>query len=159
MGQDAELTLLTECHDALEVASVKSLLQGHEIPFVVQGEQHASMVGGLMGNTAIVPRVLVAKRDFMRASALLNAQPDLSNLEAAASLEHGVCAVHEQPAIGTCARCGSFVCGACEVLGEPPVCAECLKLEQTAPRSAWGLKLFIGALLAGFVVLALTRYF
>lgn len=158
MSQEAELTLLVECHDALEVASVKSLLSGHDIPFVVQGEQHASMVGGLMGNPAIVPRVLVAKRDFMRASTLLNAEPDLSNLDAKAALESGVCAVHEQPAIGTCARCGGFVCGACEVLGEPPVCSECLKLEQTPPRSGLGGKIFLGVILLAFAVMLLVRY-
>ena len=44
MSDDGDLTLLLETLDPVELASVRSLLDGHDIKYVVQGEHHASMV-------------------------------------------------------------------------------------------------------------------
>ena len=53
---------------------------------------------------------------------------------------HAVCAAHpEQTAVGTCARCGRFTCGACR--NDDAVCTACVELELSAmpalrPRAA-----------------------
>ncbi len=54
------------------------------------------------------------------------------------------CASHpEAPAVATCTRCGTFLCGACtELSGEDAFCASCLRLYQRAgpaPRIVQGL--------------------
>ncbi len=124
----AELVLLIECGDAVETAAVKSLLDGAGIHYVVQGEQHASLLGGLAGNVVIMPRVLVSSDQLERAQALLAARPVLDRTapDGQASLEDAVCPVHEQPAVAACSRCGSFLCARCGSLGAPPVCEDCL---------------------------------
>src|SRR6185369_14760797 len=124
--------LLVECGNPVEVASVKSLLDANGIAHVVQGEQHASMIGGVFGSTIIFPRVLVAQRDLERAQALLTAQPVLDGTapESGAAFEGAVCPVHEAKAIATCGRCGTFLCERCKSLGSPPVCEDCVAHEQ-----------------------------
>jgi len=39
----------------------------------------------------------------------------------------GVCAVHEEPAVATCERCGAFLCAQCGSLGTPPLCEDCVE--------------------------------
>jgi hypothetical protein len=163
MATEGELVLLVECGDALETATVRSLLVGEGIEHVVQGEQHASMVGGPFANPAVMPRVLVAQRDFERASALLAATPVLEGTqpEAGASLEGSVCPVHEQPAVATCNQCGTCLCATCNSLGNPPLCEDCLARDsQPRPvRSGLSVALpFIGIALLVVMVLVARAY-
>jgi hypothetical protein len=42
-------------------------------------------------------------------------------------LTGAVCPTHpERPSVGTCARCGRFLCGECRAFDPPPTCAACL---------------------------------
>ncbi len=158
-----DLVLLMECSNGLEVASVKSLLESEGIAFVVQGEHHASLLGGTMMPTAIVPRVLVHGADLERAMALLEAP--VGRVGAEGPELPGVCPVHEQPARATCERCGTFLCEACQTLGNPPVCETCVELEtqdlkpltpgQRQLRSVWALAIPLGVL----VLVALLMQF
>lgn len=141
MSQDdgADLTLLLETLDPVELAGVRGLLDGHEIRYVVQGELHASMLGGMMGNPAIVPRVLVAKRDLEAAQALLQATPEAETQpQPGAALEGAACPVHLKDATATCGRCGTFLCADCKALGSPPLCEDCSVSEEwmRKPRQA-----------------------
>lgn len=129
----AELVLLVEELDVVELSGLRALLDGHDVEYVVQGEMHSAMVGGLTGNPAITPRVLVAKRDLEKARALLAADAQAETVPAAgASLEGALCPVHEKPALSTCARCGTFLCADCKALGDPPMCEDCLAGEDDA---------------------------
>jgi hypothetical protein len=130
MSDEADLTLLLETNDPIELAGIRSLLDGHEIAYVVQGEHHGAMVTGMFGNPVIMPRVLVAQRDLEKAQALLEADPDTgTEAQGAASLEGAVCPVHEKQALATCGRCGSFLCADCKSLGQPPICEDCTARE------------------------------
>jgi hypothetical protein len=127
----ADLTLLLETTDPIELASVRSLLDGHGLKYVVQGELHSAMVGGLFGNPAIAPRVLVAQRDLEQATELLKAQPDTeTDAQGAAELAGNVCPVHLKDALTTCGRCGTFLCADCKALGQPALCEDCSVSEQ-----------------------------
>ena len=124
MSDEDDLTLLVESHNPVQTASYRSLLEGHEIGFVIQGEHHAGMITGAFDATVVVPGVLVAKRDLERARALLAASPDLSGTESgmSSSIEGAICPVHEEAAVATCGRCGTFLCSKCSSLGNPPTC-------------------------------------
>jgi hypothetical protein len=137
MSDDADLTLLLETLDPVELAGARSLLDAHEVNYVVQGELHASMLGGMMGNPAIVPRVLVSKRDLEQARALLTASPE-AETQPQAGLEGAECPVHLKPATAACDRCGTFLCGDCKALGAPPLCEDCSVSEdwQRKPKDA-----------------------
>lgn len=126
MSDPDELVLLVESDDPIERATWRGLLEGAAIPFVIQGEQHASVVPGLMGLPVLVPRILVPARELERAQALLAAAPD-ARFEG--TLAEGTCPVHEKPAIGTCDRCGSFLCADCRPTSTPPVCEACTGFE------------------------------
>ncbi len=159
-----DLVLLMECSNGLEVASVKSLLEGEGIAHVVQGEFHASLLGGTTMTTAITPRVLVHGVDLERAMALLEA-PVGRGGPTGEVLQDCVCPVHEQPARATCDRCGTFLCAACGTLGNPPLCEACVEVESkgVAPgsagqrrwRSVFGLAIPVGIL----VLVALLMHF
>ncbi len=131
MGDD--LVLLTECTNGIEASHIRSLLEGEGIEHVVQGEHHSSLLGGTTLPTAIMPRVLVHERDLERAQALLVAAPKLEGASGD-PLEGALCPVHEQWARATCARCGTYLCAACQTLGDPPVCETCVEAERTPPR-------------------------
>jgi hypothetical protein len=138
MSDGAELVLLQDCHDLVEAAHVRSALEAHAIPFVVQGEHHAALIMGSLGGGPVTPRVLVAARDLVRAQEAISAQPLLGHGDEPA-LSDSVCPVHEAPAVATCDRCGTFLCNQCPALGKPPLCEDCLgresaKLEPTTPR-------------------------
>lgn len=124
---EPRLVALLETNDLVELAIAKSLLDGASIRYVVQGEHHASLLAGPMGNAAVVPRVLVSEHDLERAHELLEANPDYRG--AGQTLGEGVCPVHEKDSIGTCDRCGSFLCNECEVTGAPPLCESCSRVE------------------------------
>jgi hypothetical protein len=71
----------------------------------------------------------VAEADLAHASSLLGATPVADD---PTGTSEGVCPVHEQPALGTCDRCGTFVCARCAVSTQPPVCESCGSLEERA---------------------------
>jgi hypothetical protein len=163
VSDDGDLKLLLETEDPIELAGVRALLEGHDIEFVVQGENHAAMIVGMFGNPIVVPRVLVAERDFEKAHALLEASPD-NETQQGESLEGAVCPVHEKQALATCGRCGSFLCADCKALGQPPLCEDCLardEAERHPKKAPPSMKLFIavvgGAVLLGFLILRLAR--
>jgi hypothetical protein len=157
MSDEADLTLLLETNDPIELAGIRSLLDGHEIAYVVQGEHHGAMVTGMFGNPVIMPRVLVAQRDLEKAQALLEADPDTgTEPQGAASLEGAVCPVHEKQALATCGRCGSFLCAECKSLGQPPICEDCTAREEAErPKPARRNALLPWAVIGVLIVLAL----
>lgn len=70
------------------------------------------------------------------------------------------CAKHpEAAAVAPCARCGTFLCGACtEVVGEAAYCAECVVwLRQNGPPSRW-VQAVIGVNIAGIVCFPLCGF-
>jgi predicted RNA-binding Zn-ribbon protein involved in translation (DUF1610 family) len=141
MSSEGGLVLLLECGGAVEAASVRGLLETEGIEYVVQGEHHASMVGGPFGNPAVLPRVLVAQRDLEAARQLLAAKPVLEGTapEDGASLEGSLCPVHEQAAVATCGQCGTLLCATCNSLGNPPLCEDCLARDSRPPPVRSGL--------------------
>lgn len=81
--------------------------------------------------------------------------------------EDAVCPVHEQKAVATCDRCGTFLCAKCGSLGSPPLCEDCV-VRSDVPRSRprwvvnvarlWAI-LWVGSIGLGlfFVLLFLLR--
>jgi len=131
-----DLVLLINCADGIEAAQVRSLLESEGIPHVVQGEHHATMLGGSAMLTPIDQRVLVHESDLEKARALLTATPQLTG-DANGSIEGAVCPVHELPAKATCSRCGTFLCANCQTLGDPPVCESCVAAEKPIHKKRW----------------------
>lgn len=86
---------------------------------------------GALGGGPVTPRVLVDANDLERAVALLGARPNLTSDSEATPLADAVCPVHERAAIATCDRCGTFLCSSCDVLGEPPLCEDCVTHEAS----------------------------
>ena len=120
------LELLQTVGDNQEASVLRSLLQAHGIRCVVQGEQHRSMLGMLGPYVELL--VLVEREDLERARRVVAeaeaaGPPDADELEAApGSLRGAVCPVHEGEAVGTCERCGTFLCAQC---GSATLCEEC----------------------------------
>lgn len=135
-ADDADMVLLEECAGQMELALLKSLLEGEGIPYVAQGEHHSTMINGHYGAIAIMPRVLVAARDLERARELLSAKPTLQGNTEGSPLTDAVCPVHEKQALATCDRCGTFLCGDCGSLGQPPLCEDCVAIEAKNLRPA-----------------------
>ncbi|MBX7116432.1 MAG: DUF2007 domain-containing protein [Myxococcaceae bacterium] len=159
--EGTRLVLLHECADQMELALIKSLLDGEGISYVAQGEHHASLISGQQLMIAVKPRVLVAERDAEHAHALLSAVPR-PEAEATLSVADALCPVHENPAIATCDRCGTFLCTACAALGNPPLCEDCLAHEARGveqgeirpPRSNLAPVLILSAIVAAAVLVA-----
>lgn len=123
MSNDAsQLVPLLEATDPIELASIRSLLDAERVSYVVQGEHHHQMSGGLFGNPAIAPRVLVDRADYERARKLLAARPVVEF--------EGTCAVHEKRATAKCRRCEAYLCEDCDVTGPPPMCESCAAGDQ-----------------------------
>ncbi|HZN96005.1 MAG TPA: DUF2007 domain-containing protein [Myxococcales bacterium] len=118
MADESKLTLLTTCADSGEAGALRSRLEAEGIPAVVQGEHHHAMLGAIYGSVIEV-RVLVPEAALGRAKALLASweATDTADTAENASEErengHPRCADHGGPSIGTCIRCGAFVCEAC----------------------------------------------
>lgn len=137
MGHD--LVLLLECRDGLEAASVKGLLESAGIGCVVQGEHHASLLGGTTMPTPIAPRVLVQGPDLERAMTVLEG--------ARQGQESATCAVHERPGTRRCEGCGVAMCEACEGAR----CESCAPAPEKA--TGWLAALAVPALLLVLVLL------
>lgn len=125
MGND--LVLLTECGDGLEAAGVRSVLASEGIGCVIQGEHHASLLGGATMATPIAPRVLVRGEDLERA---------MTALEGTAQVRAAICAVHEVPATRACVHCGVAMCAACDA-GQCESCSALSAMPPPTPTSKW----------------------
>jgi tetratricopeptide (TPR) repeat protein len=71
LESDEELVLLTSCADTSEAALVRSLMEAHGIPVLIQGE-HTHGLKGVLGESDEV-RVLVKRKHLSEAQALLDA--------------------------------------------------------------------------------------
>jgi hypothetical protein len=121
MADGSQLAFLTTCGNSAEAGALRSRLEAEGIPCVVQGEQHHAMLGSIYGGV-IDLRVLVPEAALERARELMASwesggeEEDGEEAgEAPEGLEAGAarCADHGSPSIGTCLRCGAFVCEAC----------------------------------------------
>jgi hypothetical protein len=69
----------------------------------------------------------------------------VSSLPAPPRSSAPVCPPHHRPAVTTCARCGTFLCGEClELLGDTATCASCLPVLRAQGSASLGLKLAFG---------------
>jgi hypothetical protein len=133
-------------------------LRAAGIDAVMEGGAQASLFGG--GQHVIEQVLLVPPEQAAAARDFLTAQPSLAGTEPSGEdLQGAVCAVHEQPAVATCDRCGAFLCGSCGSLGTPPICESCVSQpEAPRPRPAWAMnlaRLYVGsyALMLGIFAL------
>ena len=133
MKPDEDMVLLAECEDGLEAESIRGLLEAHGIAHVVHGDTRSAMGAYAVDLAGQHPVIFVAKGDLETATALLQAKPQLDSTESepgANLLDGNVCPVHERPAVATCSRCGTFLCAGCGSLGAPPLCEDCLKVDE-----------------------------
>ena len=155
MADGSNPQLLAATTDAAEAGVWRGLLEAQGIDVVVQGEQHGSMVPGVA--SFIELRLLVPEAQLERARKLLeDAKPVLDGTEAdGTDLGDAVCPVHEEKAVATCSRCGTFLCAKCPSLGNPPLCEDCVErpMEQR-PQAAWS-KRIASVMLGGFGLLLL----
>jgi hypothetical protein len=138
VSDDGDMVLLVECEDGLEAESIRGLLEAHDIGYVVHGDTRTAMGAYAVDLAGQHPVIFVAKRDLETATALLEATPQLDSTETdpQAALEGNVCPVHERPAVAICTRCGTFLCAGCGSLGQPPLCEDCLKVDEPkTPKS------------------------
>lgn len=122
MADGSTLTELTTCANAGEAGALRSRLEAEGIPAIVQGEHHSAMLGTVFGGIIDV-RVMVPEAALARASELLAtweaearaaANPGAGQAEMPKDEDgHPRCADHAAPSVGTCVRCGAFVCEAC----------------------------------------------
>lgn len=133
------LVLLQSCADSVEASAVRSLLQAHGIACTLQGENHRALLGTL--GSFIEVNVLVPEGELGRARELLEgAAPEPHEGPALVKDPSERCPVHDAPAEGTCARCGSFVCTRCAgTEGATLLCDDCderVRGEQHLRRKA-----------------------
>jgi len=132
-GDLPNLVPVRACGDNAEASLVRSLLESRGIPAVVRGENHRSMlgtIGAYIELEVLVPGAqreealqLLADYDSGVLSQPSDARPDepASDL---LDLQGALCPAHQQPALGTCDRCGAFLCDACGS-GEGVICEAC----------------------------------
>ncbi|MHA7632891.1 putative signal transducing protein [Corallococcus sp. M7] len=151
---DHDFQLLTTCGDESEAALVRALLQADNIPCIVQGEQHRSMLG--VAGAYIELRVLVPARELDHARELLKSvargEPPVGfDSEPDTDSEEAHCALHAQRATGTCQRCGTFLCASCDG-ASAGLCEDCAErngsgaeLQRGRKRKvvAWMILLFL----------------
>jgi hypothetical protein len=69
------------------------------------------------------------------------------------------CPAHQQAAVATCTRCGTFLCGECtELLGEAAWCASCVDFLRKHGPSSGGVRAALGLDLAGLLSLPLCVF-
>ncbi|MBK7858329.1 MAG: DUF2007 domain-containing protein [Archangiaceae bacterium] len=146
MSDDGEqMVMLAECEDGLEAESLRGLLEAHGIAHVVHGDTRTSLGAYVVDLAGARPVIFVPKSELETATALLQAKPQLDSTEtdSSAVLDGNVCPVHERPAVAICSRCGTFLCAGCGSLGSPPLCEDCLKIDE--PRTPRGALVKAGA--------------
>jgi hypothetical protein len=113
--------VLRNCGSNEEASVYRSLLDAHNIPCVIQGENHRSMLGAI--GTYIDLNLMVAAEDLDRARAVLEAEADPESMQKGVQ---GLCTVHEAEAVTTCTRCGVFLCAQCDLtVGNSALCEDC----------------------------------
>lgn len=144
-----------------EATVLKSLLEINGIPCRIQGESQMTPMGTEAGFAEI--SVMVEEADLERAVEVLSAkQVEEAKAAPATGVEGAVCPVHEQAALGTCSRCGTYVCQGCVPTGGEVtpefVCEDCISRSNVdqrrtrRQRAAWTMLLIY---LGGPALLAL----
>jgi hypothetical protein len=77
---DDELVKLTDCHNPVEAGAMREYLEANGIFAFVQGENHSSMLGAI-GSIMIELNVLVRRRDYEEARALIDAFENANPIE------------------------------------------------------------------------------
>ncbi|MBN9683512.1 MULTISPECIES: putative signal transducing protein [unclassified Corallococcus] len=139
---DHDFQLLTTCGDESEAALVRALLQADNIPCIVQGEQHRSMLG--VAGAFIELRVLVPAGELDHARELLKSvardeSPVGFASEPDAGSEEAHCALHAQRSTGTCQRCGTFLCASCDG-ASTGLCEDCAERKGSGAELQRGRK-------------------
>jgi hypothetical protein len=125
-----DLVAVASASGPMEAQLLKTTLEGAGFFVLLQG-MNAASIDTRIGQTMGVP-VLVRRRDLIAAQALLSDSHPVLEGPSGQTLEGAVCPVHEEPATGTCDRCGTFLCSRCSALGDPPVCEDCVGQEAVA---------------------------
>lgn len=120
-----------------EAELVRSRLDGAGFhPTVLGAAQHSSLMPYLpdLESVVSVPEAEEERAlEYLQESRLL-----LEGTAPTGDVTSGVCAVHEEPAVATCERCGVFLCAKCGSLGTPPLCEDCvMRPEKPRGRPAW----------------------
>ncbi|MCC6336206.1 MAG: hypothetical protein IT380_19740 [Myxococcales bacterium] len=141
------LEVVLRTSDPYEAQSVCDRLKAVGIDAVLQGAAQASLLG--VGQHLIEQLVLVPQEQLAQAKAFFDSKLVLDGTQPTGeSLADAVCAVHEEPAVATCARCGNFLCAKCGSLGTPPLCEDCVERhEPPVARGTWAKNLAKGYLL------------
>lgn len=172
MSDSGSLALLTTCADATEAGALKARLEAEGIPSVIQGGQHQAMLG-MFGGAIIEVRVLVPGAALERAQTLLSAwQSDEGesvpgHLKVVESADEKAprCAEHGAPSVGTCSRCGAFVCDACAAgTDEAPLCLKCedravAEQPNRRERRRWRGYFIIAIFAAPLIGMAMAQFF
>lgn len=151
-----EFVVLTECANSVELTGIRTVLEAQGIACITEGENQSYFPG--LGSAILVEkRVLVRPEDLERARALLGSES--VHETPGAPLEGAVCPVHQEQALSTCDRCGSFLCASCKSPGDRPICESCLELERKppAPEPAPAQPKWFFVILAIVIALILTR--
>lgn len=163
------MVILAECEDGHEADAMRVLLDAHGIAYVIHGDTRSSLGSYVVNLAGSRPVIFVAKNDLETATALLQAKPqlDATVTDPTALLDGNVCPVHEQQAVAICSRCGTFLCAGCGSLGSPPLCEDCLKVDEPktqrgtlfkAVAAAGLIAYFLPVLLAAAVIIAILFF-
>ncbi|WP_375760919.1 DUF2007 domain-containing protein [Corallococcus exercitus] len=140
---DHDFQLLTTCGDESEALLVRALLEADDIPCIVQGEQHRSMLG--VAGAFIELRVLVPAGELEHARELLKSTAREESPVAVATgtpdedSEEAHCALHGQRATRTCERCGNFLCSSCDGVSTG-LCEDCAERKGSGAEIQRGRK-------------------
>lgn len=141
------LEVVLRTSDANEAVLLCERLRAAGIDAVLHGGAQAGSFG--IGQFMIEQQVLVPEEQLEQAKAFCESTLVLDGTAPTGeALPDGVCAVHEEPAVATCARCGNFLCAKCGSLGTPPLCEDCV--ERPSPpveRNTWAKNLARGYVL------------
>ncbi len=149
------LKVVFQSSNRAEAELVRARLEGAGFnPSLLGAAQHSSLMPMLLelqSDVAVPENQLEAAQEF-----LLESRLKLDGTAATGELEEGsVCAVHEQPAVAACERCGCFLCAQCGSLGMPPLCEDCVfRAEKPRQRPRWVTLVARVSVLVWFVPLA-----
>ena len=124
MADDDEVVTLQVLGSIVEAEMVRTTLTGAGIDAYVFGNSTDPRIAATEG-----VRVNVRASDLERARALLADAMPMLEPEDGTVPEGALCPVHQQAATALCDRCGTFLCGACKALGDPPLCEDCIAAE------------------------------
>lgn len=144
-----------------EAELIRARLEGAGFhPALTGAAQHSSLMPMLM---EVESEVAVPESEQESAEVFLqDSRLQLEGTEASGEIVEGsVCPVHEQPAVATCDRCGTFLCAKCGSLGKPPLCEECvMRPDKPRARPRWvtfvarlWFVFWVGPLIAGVIAM------